>query len=351
MKFAFIPYTLQFRFRAITSRSVMTEKTTYFIVAYDDICPKRYGVGECALFKGLSADDRTDYEEKLQRFCADPSTEISGFSSIRFGVETAINDLTNGGRRIIFPSKSLDENCPVKINGLIWMGGKNEMMSRIRKKIDEGFHCVKLKIGGLDFDDELQIIKSIRDTYSTDVLEIRLDANGAFSPSDALSRLDKLSRFGIHSIEQPIRQGQWKEMADICRQSPIPIALDEELIGVSTERQCDLLDIIKPQYIILKPSLCGGFSDAEKWISRAEQKGIKCWLTSALESNVGLNAIAQFAMKAAECHSNILSTQGLGTGNLFLNNIPSPLTTNGEYLTYDNTKKWYFESLTTILPH
>ncbi|MBR5745258.1 MAG: o-succinylbenzoate synthase, partial [Muribaculaceae bacterium] len=247
----------------------MTEKTTYFIVAYDDNCSERFGVGECALVKGLSDDDRPDYEERLRGFCADTSADISNFSSIRFGVETAINDLANGGRRVIFPSKSLDENRPVKINGLIWMGDKDEMTARIRKKIEDGFHCLKLKIGGLDFDEELKIIKSIRDTYSTDVLEIRLDANGAFSPSDALSRLDKLSLFGIHSIEQPIRQGQWEEMADICLQSPIPIALDEELIGVSTERQCDLLDIIKPQYIILKPSLCGGFSDAEKWISAA----------------------------------------------------------------------------------
>lgn len=328
-------YVLDFKFTAITSRQAMSQKETWFL-RLTDCQTGKTGIGECALFRGLSADDTPDYEDKLRQLCdcINRGEELPPLtSSISFGFETAVYDLANGGNRIIWPTGWTDGEYGIRTNGLIWMGSEEEMSSRIAQKLDEGFKCLKLKIGGIDFEQELRLLEYIRSRFDASALELRLDANGSFSPKDALAKLERLSRYDIHSIEQPIRAGQWFAMASICRQSPIPIALDEELIGDSDEaRRESMFNIIRPAYIILKPSLCGGLKATERWIETAKAHKTGWWLTSALESNVGLNAIAQLAAKY-----NVKRPQGLGTGLLYHNNIPSPLTLRGEQLCYDTT--------------
>lgn len=336
-------YNLQFRNPAITSRATMLEKETYFIKIWDDTNPEIYGVGECAIFRGLSADDDANYEAHLKHTC-DNIHQISPNeieqSSIRFGVETALNDLINKGQRIIFNSNWLDGYNPITINGLVWMGNQSEMLNRIIEKIEAGFSCIKLKIGGIDFNKEVKLLSFIRGSFSADDLQIRLDANGAFTPENALECLDKLSKYSIHSIEQPIKQGQWNAMAEICKKSPIPIALDEELIGINEfSRKEEMLLTIKPHYIILKPSLCGGFLGSNEWIELANKESIGWWVTSALESNIGLNAIAQWVATL-----NTKMPQGLGTGNLYVNNIPSPICQVDDVLTFDKSLSWQIPS-------
>lgn len=333
-------YDLLFKQVAITSRERMTHKETYFIKVWDSAAPNCFGVGECAIFRGLSADDVSDYEQRLHNLCLNINkgltSDISQFSSLKFGLETAIADLENGGRRIIFPSKWSQGEGAISINGLVWMGTIAEMQQRVEEKLHQGFRCIKFKIGGQDFDREVEMLSGVRDRFSPEELEIRLDANGAFSPENALKRLEILAKYDIHSLEQPIRAHQWNEMAEICRFSAIPIALDEELIGCTPcEQKLALLQKIKPQYIILKPSLCGGISGAKEWIDMAKELGIGWWVTSALESNVGLNALAQWV--------SILDTsmpQGLGTGNLYSNNIPSPIHQVESVLRYDTDSSW-----------
>ena len=336
-------YNLQFRNPAITSRATMLEKETYFIKIWDETNPNIYGIGECAIFRGLSADDDVNYEAHLKRIC-DNINQISPKeieqSSIRFGVETALNDLANNGQRIIFNSNWLDGYNPIPINGLVWMGNQSEMLNRIIEKIEAGFSCIKLKIGGIDFNKEIKLLRFIRGNFSADDLQIRLDANGAFAPENALEYLDKLSKYSIHSIEQPIKQGQWSAMAEICQKSPIPIALDEELIGINEfSLKGKMLSTIKPHYIILKPSLCGGFLGSNEWIELANKHSIGWWITSALESNIGLNAIAQWVATL-----NTKMPQGLGTGNLYINNIPSPICQIDDVLTYDKNLSWQIPS-------
>ena len=336
-------YNLLFRNPAITSRATMLEKETYFIKIWDEVNPNIYGIGECAIFRGLSADDDVNYEAHLKRIC-DNINQISPKeieqSSIRFGVETALNDLVNNGQRIIFNSNWLDGYNPIPINGLVWMGNQSEMLNRIIEKIEAGFSCIKLKIGGIDFNKEIKLLRFIRGNFSADDLQIRLDANGAFAPENALEYLDKLSKYSIHSIEQPIKQGQWSAMAEICQKSPIPIALDEELIGINEFSLKDkMLSTIKPHYIILKPSLCGGFLGSNEWIELANKHSIGWWITSALESNIGLNAIAQWVATL-----NTKMPQGLGTGNLYINNIPSPICQIDDVLTYDKNLSWQIPS-------
>lgn len=336
-------YNLQFRNPAITSRATMLEKETYFIKIWDETNPNIYGIGECAIFRGLSADDDVNYEAHLKRIC-DNINQISPKeieqSSIRFGVETALNDLANNGQRIIFNSNWLDGYNPIPINGLVWMGNQSEMLNRIIEKIEAGFSCIKLKIGGIDFNKEIKLLRFIRGNFSADDLQIRLDANGAFAPENALEYLDKLSKYSIHSIEQPIKQGQWSAMAEICQKSPIPIALDEELIGINEFSLKDkMLSTTKPHYIILKPSLCGGFLGSNEWIELANKHSIGWWITSALESNIGLNAIAQWVATL-----NTKMPQGLGTGNLFINNISSPICQIDDVLTYDKNLSWQIPS-------
>lgn len=328
-------YRLYFKFEARTSRAVMHAKNTYFVRVRDTERPEIFGLGEVPLFAGLSREDDPGFEGRLEEACRninsfDPSLPCD--SSIRMGLETAVADLANGGRGIIFHgSQWLEGATGIDINGLIWMGDHDTMFRRIRKKLDEGFKCLKLKIGGIAFDDELNLLRHIRSRFPEDILQIRADANGAFSAENAMSRLEQLSQFGLHSIEQPVHAGQYDLMADICRNSPIQVALDEELIGDTPSNfKAQLLSFIRPQYVILKPALCGGFYGAQGWIDAAAELGIGWWATSALESNVGLNAITQWT--AAK---GVTMPQGLGTGELYLNNTASQLIRRGEKLFFN----------------
>lgn len=304
----------------------MLEKETYFLKIRDEENPGRFGLGECPVFRGLSAEDTPDYTERIVSFCNNFSPDsIPPLSSLIFGVESALADME------LRDSDNRTGRIAYRINGLIWMGDKKKMLRRIGEKLDSGFKCLKLKIGGIDFADELDLLRFIRTHFSPEVLELRLDANGAFTPENAPERLKRLSQYNIHSIEQPIKAGQLEAMRDIVAGSPIDVALDEELIGVSDAAQRSLiLDTISPDYIILKPSLCGGFSGADRWIADAESRGIGWWATSALESNMGLTAIALWLRKYSPERP-----QGLGTGGLYINNVSSPLRLDGETLSLD----------------
>lgn len=320
-------YRLDFKFLARTSRQAMTFKDTYLVRMPARDGGDMPGYGECALFRGLSADDVPDYEQYLDRACATP-TELPSMSSIIFGIESAMIDAGYVEQQ---STPFLEGREGISINGLIWMGDKQLMRKRIDEKLDAGFKVLKLKIGGIDFENELQLLEYIRSRYSPEVLELRLDANGSFTPENALDRLNRLSDFSIHSLEQPIKAGQHEAMAQICSESPIDIALDEELIGVrSSDEITQLLDTIAPQYIILKPALCGGLSGADIWADEAERRGIGWWATSALESNIGLLAIARWLATRG-----ITRPQGLGTGQLFHNNIPSGVELRGSSLFYN----------------
>jgi o-succinylbenzoate synthase len=333
---------LIFRQPAGTSSGILTEKTSWFIFVFDDLNPDIKGTGEAGLLKGLSIDDRTDFEDSLAGVCnnivhfIDKPDELTKLPSIRFALETALLDLRQGGRKILFPSdftKGLDS---LAINGLIWMGTFDAMKKQIREKIKAGFSCIKLKIGAINFEDEINLIRNIRNRFSPSDIEIRLDANGAFGMNEVTEKLKKLADFHIHSIEQPIKQNNWNEMAELCRTSPVPIALDEELIGVKDfERKRQLLEEIQPQYIVLKPSLLGGFKVSEEWMKLAAERKIGWWITSALESNIGLNAIAQWTYTLGN-----KIPQGLGTGQLYVNNIHSPIKISTSRLFFDPKQHW-----------
>ncbi|HEU5289966.1 MAG TPA: o-succinylbenzoate synthase [Cyclobacteriaceae bacterium] len=331
---SFTKKVFHFNFTARTSRGRMVDRTSWFIKVWDETKPDVFGIGECAPLPGLSIDAKPDYEEVLQRVVAQiPSLSLQantllkdakavvppGYPSIVFGLETALIDLKNGGERILF-NNSFIQAKPIPINGLVWMGDLDVMLQQASIKIEEGFKCIKIKIGGLNFEKECDIIHYIRKKYFRDDIELRLDANGSFKPEDALYKLYDLAKYKIHSIEQPIKPGR-PEMEELCRKSPIPIVLDEELIGVeSADDKKRLLERIKPNYIILKPSLIGGIQSSEEWISIAEAQGINWWMTSALESNIGLNAICQFT-----ANYPVTIPQGLGTGMLYDDNFESPL--------------------------
>lgn len=340
MKASYAKYVLHFKQPAGTSRGVLLDKETYFLKLEDEDTPGVYGLGECAVFRGLSADDVPGYEVKLKELCAnisaDRDTDLSEFPSIRFGLETAIYDFSNGCRRTPFPSDFTEGRTAIPINGLVWMGTKDEMLHRIDDKIKAGFTTIKLKIGAIDTESELDLVRHIRKVFPPKVLTIRLDANGGFTPDNALQKLSEFARYGIHSIEQPIKQKQWDAMAKICKESPIDVALDEELIGINTpEAMGEMLEAVKPRYIILKPSLVGGFSGSQEWMRQAAIRDIGGWITSALESNVGLNAIAQWtAMMGAKL------PQGLGTGQLFTNNFDSPLEQVDDVLRFNPQRQW-----------
>lgn len=335
MKATFKKHTFYFKRPSGTSRGVLTEKHSWFVELFDENNPSIKGIGECSIIPGLSPDfvDFESYEIKLNEVCLNLEKYTSNFDllnefpSILFGLETALLDLQNGGKQIIFNNSFSSGERRIPINGLIWMGDADFMQEQIEQKLEEGFSCLKMKIGAIDFESELKILESIRNRFSSDKITLRVDANGAFPPSEALSKLEQLSEFDIHSIEQPIRQGQWAEMKQLCTETKVPIALDEELIGVTTiEDRKNLLDTIQPQFIILKPSLHGGITGCKEWISLAEERSIPWWITSALESNIGLNAVCQFT---GEYANNL--PQGLGTGGLYTNNIESNLTIeNGE---------------------
>lgn len=345
---SYTKYTLRFKQPVITSRGIMTEKETFFVKVWDHD-PQVFGIGECPLFRGLSADDRPDFEEKLHYFCQNIKktwfTEYNPWPTIHFGLECAVTNLSREGRSTYYPTSFTEGRSAIDINGLIWMGDKETMSQRIKEKIKAGYRCLKLKIGAINFEDELDLLRCIRQQFSKEELELRLDANGAFTPQEAPFKLDELARYDIHSIEQPIRQGQLDEMAKLCRNTPVPIALDEELIGpLNVTKKIELLKTVRPQYVVLKPSLIGSFSDTFEWLSAAEENGIGWWITSALESNIGLAAIAQFTAYISESNTPC-QPQGLGTGQLYSNNIPSPLVQKGTKLWYNPSGTWDISQL------
>jgi len=336
-------YPLNFKRPSGTSRGILTQKEAWFVRVWDNENPEIRGIGECSIIRGLSPDYRENYEDKIREICENINQlqtyfkeGLSEWPSIFFGFEMAFKDLLNGGKRILFESDFTEKDARIPINGLVWMGDKNHMQNQVQEKIDAGFKCIKLKIGAINFDEELDILKSIREKFSSAEIEIRVDANGAFHPDDAMNKLTALSELDIHSIEQPIRAGNWEAMAKLCKETPLPIALDEELIGIyKLEEKIKLIKSIKPQYIILKPSLVGGFHGSQEWITIANEHQIPWWMTSALESNIGLNAIAQWAYTL-----NNPMPQGLGTGQLFTNNIDAPLEVENGYLSYNSSKTW-----------
>mgnify|MGYP006104966131 FL=1 len=340
MQANYFKYQLQFKQASGTSRGVLTYKDTWFIQLEQNSLK---GIGECGMFKGLSIDDRADFETKLVWTCKNIHLGLDEllaalieFPSIQFGLEMALQSLQQKDQFELFPSDFTKGKDSIPINGLIWMGDKSFMKQQIKDKLDAGFSCIKLKIGAIDFEKELELIKSIRTEFNAETIEIRVDANGAFKPDVALEKLKRLSDYNLHSIEQPIQQGQLHEMAQLCADTPLPIALDEELIGVfSVTNKALLLQTIKPQYIILKPTLVGGFKGSQEWIDLAESNNIGWWVTSTLESNIGLNAIAQwtYTLKSQ-------LPQGLGTGGLFTNNIQAPLVVDSGQLFYDLKTKW-----------
>ena len=326
----------------------MLDKDSLFIIVYDDQIPPKKGIGECSIIRKLSVDDRPDFEKKLlevvnsiNNYSYWLNEGLNEFPSIKFGLETALKDLKAEIPVILFPSEFTSGERSIPINGLIWMGDTENMYQHVKEKVDAGFNCIKIKIGAINFEDELKLLKRIRIDFSERDLELRVDANGAFKPDDAFEKLEKLSEFNLHSIEQPIKQNQWEEMARLCEVSAVPIALDEELIGIYQQTKIqEMLDAIQPQYIILKPSLIGGLQKSELFIKEAEKRGIGWWVTSALESNIGLNVIAQWVYTL-----NTEMYQGLGTGQLFTNNIPSPLSIKNAHLNYGDNNEWNFESI------
>ena len=362
--------TLHFKQPAGTSRGVYTTRHSYYLTLTSDEMPGIEGVGECATLPDLSCDAKPEYAVTLRQVCQMveqmgriPYDMIRAYPSITFGLETAFASFFDAAKKLleIVPAEGASSSSEmlkqkgvsvpagmenltdlfdspfgrgeegITINGLVWMGTYEEMLARLEEKLQAGFHCVKLKIGAIDFFKELDLIKRIRDVYTKEQVELRVDANGGFLPENAMSQLEALAKYDIHSIEQPIKQHQWPKMAQLCRETPLPIALDEELIGVNVRSMKQaLLDTVRPQYIILKPSLHGGIYGCNEWIELANQRGIGSWITSALESNIGLHAIAHYAAKVYG--PNVQMPQGLGTGLLFTDNIPMPLEIRGDQL-------------------
>lgn len=343
MKATYYKYILDFKQPSGTSRGVLNQKETWFIILEEK---GKKGIGECGILRGLSADDRPDYEAHLKWVCNNIHLgkellweALIEFPSIQFGVEMAFLSLESESPFVLFPSAFTKNEKSIPINGLVWMGDESFMKAQIEEKIASGFHCVKLKIGAIDFEKELGLLRLIRQNFTAQQIEIRVDANGAFSESEALYKLNQLSGFELHSIEQPIQKKQYDSMSELCKSTPIPIALDEELIGVfSIHDKEELLRKINPQYIILKPSFIGGFRGTQEWITLAEKYNIGWWITSALESNIGLNAIAQWAYL-----QNNPMPQGLGTGALYINNFHCPLLVKNGELWYDFNEKWAFD--------
>ncbi|QQU05186.1 o-succinylbenzoate synthase [Myroides odoratus] len=340
MKATYSKHILQFKRPSGTSRGVMTEKETWLLKIEEN---DKIGIGECGILRSLSFDDRPDYEAKLQwvvehiHLGKEALWEVlRDWPSIQFGVEQAFLSLASADPFILFPSAFVEGHQAIPINGLIWMGEETFMKEQIDEKLAQGFTCVKLKIGAIDFDAEINLLHYIRQHYSVDQIELRVDANGGFSVADAPAKLKQLAQLHIHSIEQPIKQHQIQEMATLCQTTALPIALDEELIGVTAYvDKVALLTAIRPQYIILKPSLVGGFKGSQEWIEIAEQLQIQWWITSALESNIGLNAIAQWTFTL-----NNPMLQGLGTGALYTNNFDSPLEVKNGQLWYNGDGEW-----------
>jgi len=344
MKASFKKYTLNFKQASGTSRGIYTTRDSWFIFLTDGTGT---GIGECAPLPDLSIESPKKMSSKLlqvceeiEYFCQFPE-ELRAWPSIVFGLETALLDLKHGGKQQLFPSAFTRGEQGIPINGLIWMGTPEFMKQQIRAKLEAGFRCIKMKIGALNFETEFELLKAIRSEFSPEEITLRVDANGAYSMKTALENLKRLSDLQIHSVEQPIEAGRWNEMAELCLKSPVPIGLDEELIGISSRTEMQkLMETIRSAYLILKPSLHGGFTGCEKWIGLAEKYGSGWWITSALESNIGLNAIAQWTFQLKP-----IGEQGLGTGQLFTNNFDSPLEIVGEQLWFRPEKRWNLKNL------
>lgn len=342
MQATYHKHILHFKRPSGTSRGILSNKETWFLKLIDQ---GKTGIGECGILRSLSIDDRPDFEEKLQWVCDNIQIgksalweQLLDFPSIQFGVEMAFLSLESKNPFLLFPSEFTNGETGIPINGLVWMGEKSFMKEQIIEKIKSGFSCIKLKIGAIDFEAEMNLLKYIRSQFSSGEIELRVDANGAFSSSEAMEKLKRLSDYEIHSIEQPVKQGQWEEMATLCDVTPVPIALDEELIGITTvTKKQELLQIINPQYIIFKPSLIGGYRGTQEWMDLTGKLGIGWWITSALESNVGLNAISQWTFT-----KNSPLPQGLGTGGLYTNNFESPLQVNNGTIQYNPDLGWNF---------
>lgn len=334
LKTEIIPYTLHFKRPAKTSRGQYIDHRVWYVKVWDVADPLKRGIGECAPLPDLSCDYNDDYENNLKKFCIELEEKgtldkeaLCPYPSVLFGLETALLHLESQSFQL-YDTLFSEGKKGIPINGLIWMGDFDYMLHQIEAKMEQGFGCIKLKIGAIDFEKELTLLKHIRKHFSAEEITLRVDANGAFSPDEAPEKLKRLSELDLHSIEQPIRAGQWDEMAHLCEITPLPIALDEELIGIhSIDKKNELLKTVRPQYIILKPTLHGGINGSNEWIELAESQSIGWWITSALESNVGLNAIAQWC----STFENPLP-QGLGTGALYTNNLQMPLSVDRSQL-------------------
>ena len=338
MKAKFVKHILNFKRPSGTSRGILTSKDSWFLILTDQV---KKGIGECSILEGLSYDDHPDFEASLKTLCnqinrGEPLLDLTPWPAIKMGYETALLSLKSSDPYSLFPSLFTDTKESIPINGLVWMGTFDFMKAQIDSLLEREFNCIKIKIGAIGFEEELRLLAQLRNRYDANTITIRVDANGAFKPQEALKKLDQLSKYQIHSIEQPIAVNQWELMSTLCQKSSIPIALDEELIGVfDAETQSSMLSQIQPQYLIFKPSLLGGFSNTQNWIDLADKYSIKWWVTSALESNVGLNAIAQWTYS-----KKVSLPQGLGTGSLFLNNIDSSLVIKKGCLWNDKSIPW-----------
>jgi o-succinylbenzoate synthase len=348
LKADWIKHTLEFKIPAGTSRGILHTKDSYFLRVWDTNNPETKGIGECSILPNLSPEASLDLPAIMDDLCENITNytqfvleQSRQMPAVNFALETALRDLEQGGNKLLYQSKFSAGLNPIPINGLVWMGDYDFMRQQLKDKLRQGFSCIKLKIGAINFDEELALLKQIRDEFSPDQIEIRVDANGAFAPDEAMNKLRALSQFTIHSIEQPIAINQWDKMRALCEKSSIPIALDEELIPrFSVKEKKQMLEDIQPQYIILKPSLIGGYRGTMEWIHLAQSNNIKWWATSALESNIGLNAIAQWI---ATFNTDL--PQGLGTGALFTNNIESPLEVSEGTLHYRLAKNWDLSNL------
>ena len=350
LKADFRKYDLRFKEAAGTSRGTLNEKPSWFLFVHETDNPVVQGVGECSLIPGLSPEWDKKLEKKVEEVCSHLEDQemyieegLKEWPALRFALETALQDLYKGGSKELFPSAFSSGAKPIPINGLIWMDEPDRMMEQIERKIADGFDCIKLKIGARDWEAEKGLLKRVRDHHDAHSVQLRVDANGAFSKQEAFEKLEELNALDVHSIEQPIKAGNWDDMAELCAKGAIPVGLDEELIGVNEqERKRALIEKIRPQYLILKPSLVGGFKGGSEWLDLAHEFGIGWWMTSALESNIGLNAIAQWCYK----FKNPLY-QGLGTGELFVENVGAPLKVKGAALWYDPEEEW---DLRTLFP-
>jgi o-succinylbenzoate synthase len=340
--------TLTPRFPLGTSKGVISERTVWYLIAWDNDRPKVRGMGEAALFPGHSKEFPADVRTKLLELCADTSNwehrlydDLVQVPSVRFAVEQCLRDLQVSGTKVLFPSEFTLGRKGIPINGLVWMGDKATMRERIKMQIDGGSRCVKMKIGAIDIADELQLLADVRREFNADALTLRVDANGAFSGSNVMPVLERLAELDVESIEQPVPPGLYEVMAELCARTPLPVALDEDLIGINTrDAKADLLDHVRPQHIVIKPSMVGGWAAAQEWIDLAQERGIGWWITSALESSIGLNAIAQWTATLG-----VSIPQGLGTGSVYTDNIPSPLNVKAGELRYSPEVAWNLDRL------